>query len=39
MLRCSQIFVSLEPIKALFCPKRVEYYAIFPEKIVLNDII
>jgi len=39
MLSYFHIFVSLEPTKALFCSKRVDDHAIFPEKAVLNDII
>jgi hypothetical protein len=35
----SMFLLNLKPLKALFCPKRLEHHAIFQEKVVLNNII
>jgi hypothetical protein len=31
--------LDLEPLNALFCSKGLEYHAIFPEKMLLSNII
>ena len=38
-LSCFHIFVSLEPIKAVFCWRRVDFVPFFREKIALSTII
>jgi len=38
-LAVSISLLNLKPFKALFCPKGIEFHAIFLEKIVLNNII